>query len=211
MKQLLSAVAVLLLLGTLGCAHTQLTDEQLNAKINALEQKTLDLDARYWAHRVAVDPKDITMEQLEENSKQWTGSKELNTQLIAKIKENIRTGNTAPLTEKERAKLTATSEKISDLLMPGRTDKKLQKTLTQDQCVELEARYWTAEITSESYADPANQPTLDQLEAYSKSWAFPEEYKVKLFERIRYHLHHTPNIEITQADEYAMQACSAKF
>ena len=87
----------------------------INRQITQLEKPVFELDARYWAWRV-TKVKDTTLEELEEYSQNWYGERSYNRKLINKIRENINTGNTKPLTKKEEKKLDQVKAQVRALL-----------------------------------------------------------------------------------------------
>ncbi len=86
-----------------------------NKKIRKVQEEVFELDARYWANRVAV-VKNVTMEDLSKSSLNWVGERSYNQKLINRISENIKTGNTAALTDKEMKKLDKANEKVRNIL-----------------------------------------------------------------------------------------------
>ena len=71
-----------------------------NRKIRELKEPVFELEARYWAWRVSK-VKDTTIEELAAFSQNWIGERAYNQKLIAKIRENVQSGNTKQLTKKE--------------------------------------------------------------------------------------------------------------
>lgn len=94
--------------------HVNAADKK-DKKIQKMQESVFDLKARYWAYRVA-EKKDVTFEELSKSSLNWIGSREYNQKLINKIEENIKKGNTKPLSEKEQKKLDKNNEKIRKFL-----------------------------------------------------------------------------------------------
>jgi len=88
---------------------------EMNRKIRELKEPVFELDARYWAWRVAV-VKDTTMDELEGYAKNWVGERSYNQKLIAKIRENVQTGNTKKLTKEEEKKLNKVTKQVRKLL-----------------------------------------------------------------------------------------------
>lgn len=60
--------------------------------------------------------KNVTMEDLSKSSLNWVGERSYNQKLINRISENIKTGNTAALTDKEMKKLDKANEKVRNIL-----------------------------------------------------------------------------------------------
>lgn len=89
-----------------------------NKKIRKIDESVFEIEARAWAHRIEYS-KDITFDQLALNSISWPGENSYNQKLINKIAENIKTGNTKGLDEKEQKKLNKAKEKIRKILSAG--------------------------------------------------------------------------------------------
>ena len=87
---------------------------QRNRQIREIEEPVFELEARYWAYRVAT-VKDVTLEELKANSYQWVGERAYNQKLMEKVEENLRTGNTAKLTKKEEKQLEQAKERVRAL------------------------------------------------------------------------------------------------
>lgn len=88
---------------------------RVNRQIREIEEPVFELDARYWAYRVAK-VKDVTLEELKQYSQNWVGERDYNQKLIEKVEENLRTGNTQKLTKKEEKQLDEATQRVRDLL-----------------------------------------------------------------------------------------------
>lgn len=86
-----------------------------NRKITELSLPVFEIDARYWAWRIA-EAKDVTFEQIAGSSLGWVGERSYNARLVSRIEENLKTGNTRKLTDLEQKKLDEVSEKISEIV-----------------------------------------------------------------------------------------------
>lgn len=86
-----------------------------NRQIRLLREPVFELDARYWAWRVAV-VKDTTLKELEEHSQHWVGERSYNAKLIEQIRQNLKDGNTKSLTKKEEKKLEEVDKQVRKLL-----------------------------------------------------------------------------------------------
>ena len=86
-----------------------------NRQIREIEEPVFELEARYWAYRIA-EVKDVTFEELSAYSRNWVGERSYNQKLINKVEENLRNGNTKALTKKENKLLEKTKERIRKLL-----------------------------------------------------------------------------------------------
>lgn len=88
---------------------------RVNRQIREIKEPVFELDARYWAYRVAK-VKDVTFEELKQYSQNWVGEREYNQKLIEKVEENLQTGNTQKLTKKEEKQLEKATQRVRDLL-----------------------------------------------------------------------------------------------
>ena len=86
-----------------------------NRQIREIEEPVFELEARYWAYRIAK-VKDITFEELKHNSQTWVGERSYNQKLMNKVEENLQTGNTKKLTKQEEKLLDKSKEKVRQLL-----------------------------------------------------------------------------------------------
>lgn len=85
------------------------------AAINGAAREMLDVEAKYWAWRIAVI-RDITFNELKGNSENWMRGAELNDELLAKVKVNLQSGETPALSKGEQAKLDAGRKRIKQLV-----------------------------------------------------------------------------------------------
>ena len=86
-----------------------------NRQIRQIKEPVFELEARYWAYRVAK-VQDVTFDELAKNSHTWYGERSYNQKLIDKVEENLRTGNTRQLTKKEEALLEKAHQQVRELL-----------------------------------------------------------------------------------------------
>ena len=89
--------------------------KKMDQKITALRKPVAELDARYWAWRIA-EVKDTTLEQLRSYSVQWVGEPAENARMILAIEENLKNGNTKRLSAAEMKKLRKTHEQVGKLI-----------------------------------------------------------------------------------------------
>ncbi len=85
-----------------------------NQEISRISQPVADIEARYWAWRIAK-VKDITFEEFASNAQKWVGERGTNQLLIEKVEENLKSGNTAALTKKEQKKLEKSKQAVKKL------------------------------------------------------------------------------------------------
>ncbi len=95
--------------------RTYKEQDVMNRKIREIEEPLFELEARYWAYRIA-HVKDITFDELNQYSYDWVGEYQYNKKLMAKVKENLETGNTAKLSRREEKKLEKAKKRIVKLL-----------------------------------------------------------------------------------------------
>lgn len=86
-----------------------------NRQIREIKEPVFDLEARYWAWRVAR-VKDVSLEELKRNSESWVGEASYNRQLMEAVEKNIKTGNTKPLSRKEKKRFSQAQEAVRALL-----------------------------------------------------------------------------------------------
>lgn len=86
-----------------------------NRQVRNLKEPVFELEARYWAYRIAK-VKDVTFEELERNVHSWAGERSYNQKLINQVAENLRTGNTKRLTKQEEKLLENTHKQVRRLL-----------------------------------------------------------------------------------------------
>ena len=87
----------------------------MDKKITALRKPIAEIDARYWAWRIA-EVKDTSLEQLRSYSVQWVGEGAENARMIVAMEENLKNGNTKRLSDAEMKKLRKTHERIGKLV-----------------------------------------------------------------------------------------------
>ncbi|MBI5245061.1 MAG: hypothetical protein HY922_15465 [Elusimicrobia bacterium] len=155
-------------------------------QVDAVVRQNLDLQARYWAWRVA-EVKDVSFEQLDSNSRRWIMSPETREDLFRKIKGILESGEVQPLTPEERrrhedsqrtirgilgAQATASEAKFSD----GRTERidRIQRTT-----LDLEARYWAWRVAR------VRDATYEELLEKSNRWIIKPGTRDELFRGIR--------------------------
>ena len=92
---------------------------RVNRQIREIKEPVFELDARYWAYRIAV-VKDVTLDELKAYSENWVGERSYNQKLMEKVEENLRTGNTEKLSKKEEKKLDKAKLRVHKLLVNSR-------------------------------------------------------------------------------------------
>ena len=168
-------------------------------QVDAIDRQILDIEAMQWAWRVA-EVKDTTYEKLETLSEHWVIKPDTRKELFKKIKLLLDENKARPLTPEETAKLDEGKERIRGILAPGMKDKELIKTLTEDYCLNLEARYWAGRVQ-------AGQKEILELREH---WSLKADYKKKLFLKMDEALKQE-NTPLTKQEAYKMDGCTAKF
>ncbi len=169
-------------------------------QVDAADKKILDVEAMYWAWRV-YQFKDVTYDGLEKLSKNWVMKPATRKELFDKIKALLDGGKVRPLNAGEKARFDAAKTEIRGILAPGSRDKELVKTLTDDYCVELDARYWAGRI----------QGGDKEILQLRKNWAIRSDLKEKLFASMDENLKKEKNEPLTKGEEYKLDACTEKF
>ena len=169
-------------------------------QVDAVDKRILDLDAMYWAWRVA-QVKDVTYEGLEKLSERWVMKPATRQELFKKMKALLDGGKARPLDAGEKARYDAAKAEIRGILAPGSKDKALAKTLSDDYCVELDARYWAGRIQG-------GEKEILQLR---ENWAIDPGLKEKLFARMDENLKKEKNAPLTKDEEYKLDACNIRF
>ena len=169
-------------------------------QVDAVDKRMLAIDARYWAWRVD-QVKDVTYDELEKLSKNWVMKPATRNDLFARMKALLDGGKVRRLTAGEKAEYDAAKAEIRGILAPGSKDKELAKTLSDDYCVELDARYWAGRIQG-------GEKEILQLR---ENWAIDPGLKEKLFARMDENLKKEKNAPLTKDEEYKLDACNIRF
>lgn len=87
---------------------------ELLEKIRQHDAPLLDLQARMWAHSVGSGQ--VSLETLESYSRDWIMDGSHREELFIRIRRNLAIGNTAPLTDEERARVEAAAAETRRIL-----------------------------------------------------------------------------------------------
>ncbi len=175
--------------------------KKIDEEICRLEEPVRDLDARYWAGRIVAG--DVTYEELEKNSHHWFGGEECNRRLMEKIRQNLDTGNTHPLTQEEEELLERVNQAARAVIMPATQDKELIASLTAEQCIELDGRLWAWEIVHEKWI------TLEELKKYAATtWPCPADYNRRIIEEIEKNVKSKHIVPLNEREAYINDACT---
>lgn len=85
------------------------------ASIDGAAREMIEVEAKYWAWRIAV-VRNITYNELKGHSEGWMRGAEVSEELLAKIKIKLQSGENQRLTGDEQAKFDAGNKKIKQLL-----------------------------------------------------------------------------------------------
>ena len=169
-------------------------------QVDAVDKRILDLDAMYWAWRVD-QVKDVTYDGLEKLSERWVMKPATRKELFKKMKALLDSGKTRRLDAEEKARYEAGKAEIRGILAPGSKDKELAKTLTDEYCLDLDARYWAGRIQ-------AGEKEILQLR---ENWAIRSDLKDKLFLKMDENLKKDKNVPLTGEEDYKLDACNERF
>lgn len=106
-----------------------------------------DISAKYWAWRVA-QTKDVKLRHIR-SSDPYRGSRSYYKKLRKAVKENIKNGNTGPLTTDEEKLLVAAIHKLSRVLILSQ--RQMYEMLDYNYCVNLKADIFASELTKPFY------------------------------------------------------------
>ena len=91
----------------------------LEAKADELTCSIFELEAKYWAWAVNT-AKTVSLKQLNTYSRDWVGSRGVNTALMERVRLLVRSGATPPLTTEETARRSAAKDAIKAALSEAR-------------------------------------------------------------------------------------------
>jgi hypothetical protein len=121
--------------------------EFVDKRMYAADKENLSFEARYWADRVLND-KDITYEELAVNSVNWGGDAGLIKDLMMMIQYHVNAGSVEPLNKEERENYDRNKNIVWALLHPGSFDIELINSLSDNDCIDILAKFY-AEYNTE--------------------------------------------------------------
>lgn len=83
--------------------------------INRVAREMLEVEAKYWAWRIAV-VRNITYNELKGYSEGWMRGAEVGAELLAKVKEKLQSGENPALGRAEQANLDACKKRMKQIL-----------------------------------------------------------------------------------------------
>lgn len=184
---------------TKGGAAAKPPVKELIERVDIIDRETLDLQAAYWAWRVGGE-KDVTYAELVGYAPGWIMKDDTRTELLAKIKKILDSGEARALTAAELKRHEYSRKKVRALLSPGSQDKKAIAALTTDYCIELKARYWAGRV----------QQGEKEILAKMPRWGYSKEIREKLIKRTNERLK-PGNSPLTEEEKYESDACSEKL
>lgn len=203
MKKLIFLCVFLVSIHT-GLAAQNTDKASMDAHIDSISSAVFDIEARYWAYRISGPNADISFEELDKHSKNWVGSQEENAKLMQEINKYIKNGKVSPLTPKEKESLDNAKQQISELLMPGKKDKALQKTLTSEYCMDLQARYWAYRVLV------IKDTNVKELETLSVNWGEEPQYLKDFLAKLKKLVKKGKADELSKTEAYILEACIQK-
>lgn len=206
MKKILLAVMALFIFVSYAPAQTNSRKPlknpraEIDRELCRLQKQTMDLEARSWAHRISIG--EFTYGQLNGYSRNWVGDPDCNRQLMQLVQKYLNTGNTAPLTEEEKARVEQTRQAKRAVLMPATQDKKLIASLTADQCIAVEGAYWAWRV------DKVKDVTLKELKQLSSGWSGSKDYNQRIIEEVGKNIRDGRIAPLTTQQAYVYDACT---
>lgn len=175
--------------------------QEIDRELCRLQEQTMDLDAQYWAGRIASG--EFSYEELEKDSLRWVGDKDCNRRLMERIRKNLKEGNTAPLTVAEEERLEQTHRASRALLMPATQDKKLIDSLTAEQCIALDGHYWAWRVKT------VKDVSLKELKKNaSTTWPCPADYNRRIIEEVEKNIKNKQTGPLNSRESYIHDACT---
>jgi len=175
-------------------------------RIDAVQNETLEVEALYWAYRVAI-LRDITYEALVSASKNWLMSEEPKTRLLSMVRRHLDNGTARELTPEERQRYQAGLRKVRQMSKGAKAPKASLVEAKADETTcsifELEARYWAWAVNT------AKTVSMQQLSVDSRRWPGSMEVNTALMGKVRQLVSSgvTPPLS---ADETARKAAAKK-
>lgn len=185
--------------GSGAAAAAKPTVAEVIERVDAVDRETLDLQAAYWAWRVSGN-KDVTYAELVGYAPGWIMKDATRTELLAKIKKILDSGEARALTADEMKRHEDSRDKVRGILAPGSQDKKTIAALKTDYCLELKARYWAGRV----------QRGEKEILSKMSRWGYPKEIREKLIKRTNERLK-LENPPLTEEEKYESDACSEKL
>lgn len=206
MKKILFAVMAVLILVSYAPARENARQPlknpraEIDQELCRLQKETMDLEARAWARRISNG--EFTYGELNGNSLKWAGDPDCNRQLMQQVQKNLNTGNTAPLTEEEEARLEQTRKAKRAVLMPATRDKKLIDSLTADQCIALNGQYWSWRIGR------VKDVTFKKLKQLSSGWPGSSDYNQAIIRKVQENIRKGQTEPLSTQQAYVYEACT---
>lgn len=192
-----TALALLLAVSLIAPVAAQNAIMDIHKKADEMSAPLHDIEARYWAQRVQSG--DPTIEQLEESSKHWVGTKEANKKLIDSVKKYLKSGKKITVTKEEYNRMRENNSKVGDFI---KKNSKTAKEQRDQQIDELEApvRDIRARIFAKQVQDRLT--TMKQLEESSKNWLGSDKANKDTLDLIKKYVKAGKPIKVT-AEEMA--------
>lgn len=185
--------------------NSETQSKKPDAKLAAAQEAVFDLDARYWAWRIA-NAKDVSLDALTA----WSSAEDQNSysnKLIKAVKNNLAKNNTAALSPDEEYLRKKSLIQIKNLLNPENTAG-LKNALTNRSCLELESRQWANAILTLNKISNGGALRLKSLEHAWKEGTEREQFKLKLIQDM---VSQDKMLPMEDYERYITDVCISKF
>lgn len=154
-------------------------------RVDRIERAHLELDALYWAGRVALD-KDVTFEELEKNSQGWIMRETTRAELFSKIRDLLRAGKVRRLTPDEERRQVAAVNQAREVLGTGPLGTRTEQwpllehiDRVDRETLDESAHYWAWRVAG------VGDVAFEALHDHSEHWIMKRATRDELFARIR--------------------------
>lgn len=200
-----TALAFLLAVSLAAPVVAQNSMMDINKKADEMSAPLHDIEARYWAQRVQSG--EPTIEQLEESSKHWIGSKEANKKLIDSVKKYLKSGKKITVTKEEYNRMRENNSKIGDFV---ESSSKAAKEQRDKQISEMEAP--VRDIRARVFAKQVQDRliTTQQLEENSKRWLGTDKENNALVDLVKKYVKAGKPITVTSEERAKLDEVNKK-
>jgi hypothetical protein len=173
--------------GSGAAASGKTAAQEKRAAADAMHLEILEVEALYWARRIAV-VRDISYDGLYANSERWVMGGEVRDKLFSRIKEILDSGAARDLTDEEHDRYDTGLERIRTIFGNNvpKTPQQLRVKAGREEIdvisrriMDVEARYWAWRISV------VKDINYEDLSGKSKNWIGKTETKKELFRKIK--------------------------